>query len=221
MSDTKPVSRSFHLTVGGKPIVIDIVNKSLLDTDVDAIVNAANTAMRGGGGIDGAIHAKAGHKLLDALTDTAPRGCPTGEVVVTPGFDTGFQYIFHTPGPQWKGGNQDEHELLENCYWNCMNEANIRDVPSIGFCSISTGIYGYPLEPAAKIAVNTVLNYLKSVSEEVGVLRTNRIVFAMFTESEYQAYLSALENAVEKHTAPAKTARGNRLWYRILQWINR
>jgi len=179
---------------GGRAVKISVEQCSLLDNSANAAVNAANTGMRGGGGIDGAFHKKAGPKLLEALEKAAPSGCETGEVIVTPGFDTQFEYIFHTPGPQWKGGNWDENELLTNCYWNCMNEANLRKLRSIGFCSISTGIYGYPFPDASETAMKAVLKYIDTAVDEVGAFDVKEIVFSMYTEAEYEAYCWALQN---------------------------
>src|SRR3569832_165865 len=141
---------------------IDVRRGSLLDqTDVEAIVNSANNGMRGGGGIDGAIHHAAGPGLLEELRRIAPNGCSTGDVVVTAGHKLPFQHIFHTPGPPWKGGGKGEAALLASCYRRCLEEAQARSLTSIGFCSISTGIYGYPLTEAAEVALGTVLSVSK------------------------------------------------------------
>ena len=111
MPDLSPHTKSYVFVFGDTPITIAVTNQSLLDIEgVEAIVNAANTGMRGGGGIDGAIHNAAGSELLESLQKEAPSGCPTGEVVVTPGFKTGFKYIFHTPGPRWEDGKSGEKE---------------------------------------------------------------------------------------------------------------
>lgn len=166
---------------------ISIVRGSLLDQDVDSIVNAANTSMRGGGGIDGAVHRKAGPDLIQELMRVAPHGAKIGKVVVTPGYKTGFQYIFHVAGPFWSGGERDEPELLKTCYENAAKQAIELGVKSVGFCSISTGIYRFPLEKAALIALSTVAATLEASSIE-------RVVFAMFQEEELRVFEAAFAN---------------------------
>ncbi|CAN5590227.1 macro domain-containing protein [soil metagenome] len=135
---------------------IEIVEGDLLRQPVETIVNAANTRMRGGGGVDGAIHAAAGFHLLDELRRVAPRGAETAEVVVTGGHGTGFQHIFHVAGPRWKGGDQGEGELLAASYRNVCLRALELGVRSIAFPSISTGAYGYPVRMAAPIALENL-----------------------------------------------------------------
>jgi len=163
---------------------IEVVRGSLLDQDVDAIVNAANTAMRGGGGIDGAIHRAAGPQLLKELMRIAPHGARTGEVVVTSGFKTGYRYILHTAGPIWRGGLREEESQLAACYRNATLEAKRLGLSSIGFCSISTGTYSFPIEKAAPIAIKAVRNSAADLE---------RIVFAMFGDREYEAFAAAAE----------------------------
>lgn len=164
---------------------IEVVRGSLLEQEVDAIVNAANPAMRGGGGIDGAIHRAAGPQLLKELMRVAPHGARTGEVVVTPGYRTGYQYILHTAGPIWRGGLREEDTQLEDCYRNATIEAERLGMNAVGFCSISTGIYSFPLERAAPIAMKTVKNTAS---------RLERVIFAMFGEREYEVFSAALNN---------------------------
>ncbi len=161
-----------------------VVRGSLLDQKVEAIVNAANTAMRGGGGIDGAIHAAAGPGLLKELRQVAPRGCSAGQVVMTSAYDLPFSAIIHTPGPVWRGGGAGEAEVLASCYRSALEAAAKRVFVSIGFCSISTGIYGYPLDQASHVAIGTVVRYLEDV--EPGPLR--EIIFSMFGEKEFESY---------------------------------
>ena len=164
---------------------ISVVRASLLDVDADVIVNAANTLMRGGGAIDGLIHQRAGFKMLLELQRVAPRGCETGEVVVTPGFDLPQKWVIHTPGPIWRGGNDGEAELLASCYRNSMLKAIEIGAESIAFCSISTGVYGFPIAQAAPIAIDAVLPHADQME---------RIVFAMYAAKEFEVFQEALSN---------------------------
>ncbi|MDH7568151.1 MAG: macro domain-containing protein, partial [Armatimonadota bacterium] len=154
---------------------LEVVPGSVLEQDVEAIVNAANTAMRGGGGVDGAIHRAAGSGLLEELKRVAPNGAPTGTAVLTSGHNLKQRYIIHTPGPVWRGGTHGEPELLAACYRSCMELAHQHNLESLAFCSISTGVYGYPLEQAAPIALKTVCGFLESHPDT----SLRRVVFAM------------------------------------------
>ncbi|MCP8463489.1 O-acetyl-ADP-ribose deacetylase [Pseudomonas sp. ZM23] len=120
--------------------------------DVDVVVNAANSSLLGGGGVDGAIHRVAGPELVAACR--MPGGCRTGEAKITPGFRLPARFVIHTVGPVWRGGEQGEPELLADCYRNSLLLAERRELSSIAFPAISTGIYGYPAEAAAQIAVD-------------------------------------------------------------------
>ena len=160
-----------------------VVRGSLLDQNVDVIVNAANTLMRGGGAIDGLIHQRAGFKMLLELQRVAPRGCEMGEVVVTPGFELPHQWVIHTPGPIWRGGNANEDELLANCYRNSMLKAQEIGAKSIAFCSISTGVYGFPIDRAAPIAISTIAPLADQFE---------RVVFAMFGAQEFDVFHNSL-----------------------------
>lgn len=166
---------------------IEVVRGSLLDQDVEAIVNAANTSMRGGGGIDGAVHRLAGRDLVLELMRVAPHGAKTTVVIATPGFRTGFRHILHVAGPVWNGGQNDEANLLRACYTNAVATAHKLGVTSLGFCSISTGIYRYPLELAAPIAIAAVQEAVVGTSIE-------KVVFAMYQEPEFDAFQRALRS---------------------------
>lgn len=166
---------------------IEIVRGSVVDQDVDAIVNAANTAMRGGGGIDGVIHRAAGRGLLAELEKAAPHGAKTGASVLTGGHNLKQPYIIHTPGPVWKGGGANEAEKLAMCYRSCLEKAEEKGLTSVAFCSISTGVYGYPLDKAAPVALWTVKEYLNGHPDT----SLERVVFAMYQAPEFQAFTQA------------------------------
>ena len=124
---------------------------------VDAIVNAANTSLLGGGGVDGAIHRKAGPALLAECRTL--HGCATGQAKITKGYQLPCAYVIHTPGPIWNGGIHQEDELLASCYRSCMELAKQYSIHSLAFPAISTGIYGFPLERACRIALNVLRQY--------------------------------------------------------------
>lgn len=165
-----------------------LVRGSVLEQEVEAIVNAASVGMRGGGGLDGAVHNAAGPALLAELQGKVPSGSPTGSVVVTGGHNTPFKAILHTPGPVWKGGSKGEPDALAACYRNCLDAAHELGVASLGLPSISTGIYGYPIDRAAPLVVRTVREWL--AARENTPLQ--KIVFAMYGGDEYQAFKKEL-----------------------------
>lgn len=168
---------------------VEVVRGSVLAQDVEAIVNAANTSMRGGGGVDGAIHRAAGKGLMAELIQVAPHGAKTGTAVFTGGHDLKQAYVIHTPGPYWNGGNSGEADKLASSYRSCLEKADEKRVKSLAFCSISTGIYGYPLDQAAPLAVATVKEYLCRRPDT----SLERVVFAMFQDTEFRAFTQALE----------------------------
>ena len=138
---------------------IEIMNADITKLKVDAIVNAANTTLLGGSGVDGAIHAAAGPELLKECRKL--KGCKTGEAKITEGYKLSSKYVIHTPGPIYEDGKSGEAELLANSYKSCLNLAFEYGCKSIAFPCISTGVYGYPKEEAAKIALNEISAFLK------------------------------------------------------------
>ena len=153
---------------------IEVVEGDITRLQVDAIVNAANERMLGGGGVDGAIHRAAGPELVDACR-TVPEvrpgvRCPTGEARITPGFRLPARHVIHTVGPVWRGGGHGEGDLLANCYRNSLALARGHGVQSIAFPAISCGVYGYPVEQAAAIAVREIVELQRAHGSPVSVL---------------------------------------------------
>jgi O-acetyl-ADP-ribose deacetylase (regulator of RNase III) len=170
---------------------IDVVEADITTLAVDAIVNAANKTLLGGGGVDGAIHRAAGPDLLTECL--ALGGCPTGEARITAGYRLPARHVIHTVGPVWQGGDADEDELLASCYRASLDLARGNDLASIAFPSISTGIFGFPANRAAAIAVATVADV---AGEDPGSIE--RVVFCCFnrTSADYhEAALSVLRRA--------------------------
>ena len=142
---------------------IELLQADITTLDVDAIVNAANSALAGGGGVDGAIHRAAGPKLLEA--SLALHGCPTGQAKITPGFDLPADYVIHAVGPVWYGGDRNEDDLLASCYRESLRLATEHDCTTVAFPAISCGAYRFPVDRAAGIAVRTVADFLRSAEQ--------------------------------------------------------
>src|SRR6056297_2113605 len=163
---------------------IQIIQADITTLEVDAIVNAANQSLLGGGGVDGAIHRAAGPKLLEECREIG--GCPTGEARVTAGYDLPAKHVIHTVGPVWHGGKHQEDQLLAACYRNSLQLAAEHDLRSVAFPSISTGAYGFPIERASRIAIRAVAGFLAGHE-------TMNVLFACFSEDDRDAYQKALE----------------------------
>ena len=161
--------------------IMKIVKGDITEFEVDAIVNAANTTLLGGGGVDGAIHRAAGSDLLIECKSLG--GCHTGESKITKGYNLPAKNVIHTVGPIWRGGDFKEDELLQSCYEKSLALAVKHELKSIAFPSISTGVYSFPFERAARIAINTVKNFLKK-EESI-----EKVIFVCFSDEDYKKYL--------------------------------
>lgn len=161
-----------------------LVKNDITTMKVDAIVNAANSQLTGGGGVDGAIHRVAGSELLEECKTL--KGCPTGSAKVTKAYNLPCKYVIHTVGPVWRGGNSNETELLKSCYNTSLEIANSRNLKSIAFPNISTGVYGFPKEAAAEIAVNAVKQFMLNNNS------LEQIFFVCFDEENYKMYETLL-----------------------------
>jgi len=163
---------------------IELIQTDITTLEVDAIVNAANTSLLGGGGVDGAIHRAAGPQLLEECKKL--NGCPTGEARITRGYMLPSKHVIHTVGPVWYGGDNNEEQLLASCYKNSLTLALEHGIKSIAFPNISTGVYRFPKIRAAEIAICEISSFLKKHK------KIERVIFAVFDEENYQIYRGKL-----------------------------
>lgn len=167
---------------------ISLILGDITEMSTDAIVNAANSSLMGGGGVDGAIHRKGGKKILEECLQIRNRqgGCATGEAVITTAGNLPSKYVIHTVGPVWNGGSQGEPELLRKCYLNSLKVAVEHNLKSVAFPNISTGIFGYPKDLAADIAIQAVNDFAQDSVE------IEQVFFICFGQENYDLYLERL-----------------------------
>jgi O-acetyl-ADP-ribose deacetylase len=171
---------------------IELIKGDITDVEADAIVNAANSTLLGGGGVDGAIHRKGGPKILEEcklIRETEwPDGLPTGKAVMTSGGDLKAKHVIHTVGPVWLGGFHVEAELLKQAYRNTLKLAASKGLRTIAFPSVSTGAYGYPVEEASRVALVTVKSFLENED------KLERVAFVLFSDKVYEVYLKTAKS---------------------------
>lgn len=165
---------------------IELIQDDITKLEVDAIVNAANKSLLGGGGVDGAIHSAAGSELLEECKTL--NGCETGEAKITKGYRLPSKFVIHTVGPVWHGGQSNESELLTNCYKNSLKLALENNIKTIAFPNISTGVYGFPKDKAAEIAIKTVTGILNQNNN-----RIEKVYFVCFDNENYSLYKELLK----------------------------
>jgi O-acetyl-ADP-ribose deacetylase (regulator of RNase III) len=167
--------------------LVELVLGDITTQEVDAIVNAANSYLAGGGGVDGAIHDAAGPEIMKELQRRYPDGCPTGSAVATTAGQLAARHIFHAVGPVWQGGGKKESQLLQSAYESCLDLAEQHNCRSVAFSSISTGVYRYPVDLAGEIALRTVATRLES-TQQIKLVR-----FVLFDQGTFGCYSRILE----------------------------
>ena len=168
--------------------MISVVRDDITVMETDAIVNAANTSLLGGGGVDGAIHRKGGQQILNECIAIREKqgGCQVGEAVITSGGLLPAKYVIHTVGPVWNGGNKNEKAFLEAAYTNSLKIAEEKNIETIAFPNISTGVYGFPKKPAAEIALAAVKQFMKTAKS------VKQVTFVCFDEESFKIYQELL-----------------------------
>ena len=171
--------------------VFQLTKGDITEVEADAIVNAANSTLMGGGGVDGAIHRKGGPKILEECKRIRalewPTGLPTGKAVITSGGNLKAKFVIHTVGPVWHGGSNGEEELLRQAYVNSLRLAVSKGLRSLAFPSISTGAYGYPTEKASRVAVRAVKAFLENED------KLEKVILVLFSERDYAVYLKTVQ----------------------------
>jgi O-acetyl-ADP-ribose deacetylase (regulator of RNase III) len=177
-------------------VTVRLVRGDITEMETDAIVNAANSSLMGGGGVDGAIHRRGGPKILEECKRIRatewPQGLPTGKAVITSGGNLKAKRVIHTVGPVWRGGNRGEPKLLAQAYQNSLRLAVAERLKTMAFPSISTGAYGYPIEDASHVALKTVKEFLE---KENGL---EEVVFVLFSEQTHKVYSDEAEEVMSK-----------------------
>jgi O-acetyl-ADP-ribose deacetylase (regulator of RNase III) len=172
---------------------VRLVNGDITEMETDAIVNAANSSLMGGGGVDGAIHRKGGPKILEECKKIRatvwPEGLPTGRAIITSAGNLKAKHVIHTVGPVWHGGNRGEAELLAQAYQNSLRTAVSNELKTVAFPSISTGAYGYPIGNASRIALKTVKDFLEKED------RLSEVVFVLFSQHDLKLYVDSAKEA--------------------------
>lgn len=175
---------------------LQLIQGDITDVEADAIVNAANSTLLGGGGVDGAIHSKGGPKILEQckrIRQTEwPDGLPTGNAVITTGGNLKAKHVIHTVGPIWRGGFYEESKLLRQAYRNSLKLAVSKGLKSVAFPSISTGAYRYPTQEASGVALNAVKDFLETED------RLEKVIFVLFSEVDFQIYLQTAKSLLKK-----------------------
>ena len=171
---------------------IAILTGDITKIKVDAVVNAANSTLLGGGGVDGAIHRAGGPQILEQCIKIG--GCKTGEAVITTAGNLPSKYVIHTVGPVWNGGKKNEAQLLESCYKNSLKIANDNSIKTIAFPNISTGVYRFPKEQAAQIAIRTVIEFLENNDS------IEKVIFVCFDDENYNLYLSLINMLTDRQS---------------------
>ncbi|MEM1994087.1 MAG: O-acetyl-ADP-ribose deacetylase [Nitrososphaerales archaeon] len=176
--------------------VVRVIQGDITEQETEAIVNAANPTLMGGGGVDGAIHRKGGPSILEECKKIRatqyPKGLPTGKAVITNAGRLKAKYVIHTVGPIWSGGDRGKAELLAEAYRSCLELASSKGIKSIAFPSISTGAYGYPISKASRVALETVKDFL--IKEHT----INEVVFVLFSREDQKVYEKAAEEILSK-----------------------
>ncbi len=173
-----------QVTIQGQ--TLELVEGDLTQQEVDAIVNAANRHLAGGGGVDGAIHRRGGPSIMDETDRRYPNGCPTGSAVISGAGQLPAKFVIHAVGPVWNGGNSGEAELLAGAHRRCLELAVEHNCRSLAFPAISTGVYGYPLDRASRVALQTVIDFLRQRGQP------ELVRFVLFGQTALQAFQTAL-----------------------------